>query len=95
MTKTLIVTVEDPILPLRNLMIVTMAGVAAELGLPIIVNSGMDREHGPFIGVHYPDTFNIQPYKEEFRATLIKRGLDQMFNRRIMRILFATTVEEP
>lgn len=94
--KNRIITVDDPIKPLGNLMAVTIAGIVTELKLPIEVRTSTYGGE-PCINLGYPDDFEqqIPKYKEHFRQALDRRPLDVLLKRRIMRILFATTIEEP
>ncbi len=93
--KQLVIAVDDPILPLRNLICITIAGVAYELKLPIETHTGETFLQGPFVHISYPEDFQIQEWKEDFRERLNARPIDIMLKRRIMRMLFATSVEEP
>jgi len=75
--------------------VVAVAGVVHELGLPIQISMGRDKKS---IDVVHPESLTQEQLlkkKEEFRTALNRRGLDVMLVRRIMRLFFATTVEEP
>lgn len=75
--------------------VVAIAGVLHELRLPIQCSLSEDREH---VDMVYPSQFVkdlLQDSKEEFRAALLRRQLDPIVHRKIMRMLFGRTVEEP
>lgn len=94
MGKKIIVISEDAALSaLRNLTVVAMGAVFHEINAPVSVRSGRGRE--PQLDVSWPEDFDLMSIKEDFRAALWKRDYDIMFKRRVMRILFATSVEEP
>lgn len=84
---------EDDIDRIMSLSIVVpLAGVIHELGLPIEVNADAEEIGVRFQEDDWPD---ILDRKEEVRAALLRRGLDILMIRRVMRLIFASSVEEP
>jgi hypothetical protein len=79
-----------------NLVVVALAGVMKELDIPFHVRKVRDRWGDWEIHTEYPDFVEerLKEAKEDVRAAL-KRRLDIMAVRRIMRMLYATTIEEP
>lgn len=91
--KKIIPVREDDVNRIMSLSIVVpLAGVIHELGLPIEVDADSEE-----IGIHFQedDWPDILERKEDVRAALHRRGLDVLMIRRVMRLIFAVSVEEP